>query len=45
METEFDLKVFSVRKIICLLCIAHMCFGHKQVTHCGLLYTLMYPVR
>lgn len=45
METEFDLKVFSVRKIICLLCIAHMCFGHEQVTHCGLLYTLMYPVR
>jgi len=45
METEFDLKVFSVRIIICLRCIAHMCCGREQVTHCGLLYTLMYPVR
>lgn len=45
METEFDLKVFSVRKIICLCWVAHMCFGHEQGTHCGLLCILMYPVR
>lgn len=30
------LKVFSVRKIIYLLCIAHMCFGCEKFTHCGL---------
>lgn len=45
METEFGLKVFSVRKIICLFCADRMCCGHEQVAYCGLLYTLMYPVR
>lgn len=45
METEFDLKVFSVKSMLSLLCVANMYLGHQQVTHCGLLYTSVYPGR